>query len=272
MNGTRKECTQTIANNMICLSKNLSDEYINMFAAGAGLVVQDYSSDTGRSDILIRGMTKAHIILDRAASGKNTYYMDGGYFGNYKSQFNPYGNKIYHRIVKNNLQHTDIRNVPTNRWNSFNYKIANRKFGSHILLVTPSEKPCKFYGINLQEWISSTISKIQQNTDRPIVVRTKAARSERLQHSIYDDLVNAHAVVTYNSVAAVESVLEGIPAFTLAPTAADPVCDKELSLLENPTIFDKDQLYAWACHLAYGQFHIDEFKDGSAYKLLYEYS
>ena len=263
---------QTIANNMICLSKHLSDEYINMFAAGAGLVVQDYGSDAGSYDILIRGMTKAYIIRDRAVYGYTTFYMDGGYFGNYKSSFNPYGNKIYHRIVKNNLQHTNIRQVPTDRWESFNYKISNRKFGSHILLVTPSEKPCKFYGVNLEEWISSTIAAIQKYTDRPIVVRNKTPRNKRLAHSIYEDMADAHAVVTYNSVAAVESVLEGVPAFTLAPTAADPVCDKDLSLLETPTLFDKDLIYQWACHLAYGQFHIDEFKDGSAYKLLYEYS
>ena len=263
---------QTIANNMICLSKNLSDEYVNMFAAGSGLVIQDYGPDTGSSDILIRGMTKAHLIRDRLVSGNTSFYMDGGYFGNYKSQFNPSGNKIYHRIVKNSLQHIDIRPVPTDRWDSFKYKISDRKTGSHILLVTPSEKPCKFYGVNLDEWISTTLNEIQKYTDRPVVVRTKATRGERLLHSIYEDLANAHAVVTYNSVAAVESVLEGVPAFTLAPTAADPVCNKELSLLENPSIFDKDLIYSWACHLAYGQFHIDELKDGSAHKLLYEYS
>jgi len=257
---------------MICLSKNLSDEYINMFAAGAGLVVQDYGSDTGSSDIMIRGMTKAHIISDRTVSGHTTFYMDGGYFGNYKSSFNPDGNKIYHRIVKNGLQHSKIKDVPTDRWDLFKYKISDRKVGSHVLLVTPSEKPCKFYGVNLQEWITYTIKSIQEYTDRPIIVRNKTPRKERLTRSIYEDLANAHAVVTYNSVAAVESVLEGVPAFTLAPTAADPVCDKNLSLLENPTVFDKDLIYRWACHLAYGQFHIDEFKDGSAHKLLYEYN
>ena len=257
---------------MICLSKNLSDEYVNMFAAGSGLVVKDYGSDTGSSDILIRGMTKAHLIQDRIKSGSTSFYMDGGYFGNYKSHFNPSGNKLYHRIVKNALQHNDIRHVPTNRWDSFNYKISDRRVGTHVLLVTPSEKPCKFYGVNLQDWISNTIATIQKYTDRPIVVRSKSPRRERLTHSIYEDLADAHAVVTYNSVAAVESVLEGVPVFTLAPTAADPVCDKDLALLETPSVFDKDLIYTWACHLAYGQFHIDEFRDGSAYKLLYEYS
>jgi hypothetical protein len=81
-------------------------------------------------------------------------------------------------------------------------------------------------------------------------------------------LDNCHALVTYQSIAAVESVLYGVPAFTLAPTAADPVCDKDLSLLENPTLQDKDKIYRWACHLAYGQFHIDEFKNGTAYRIL----
>jgi hypothetical protein len=257
---------------MLCLSKNLSDKYINMFAAGAGLEIQNYGTDIGSSDILIRGMTKSKIIKECWESGRTFFYMDGGYFGNYKSATNPFGNKLYHRIVKNNLQHTVIQDVPSDRWDQFNYVLPNRKFGKHVLLVTPSEKPCKFYGINLQDWINTTINEIQQYTDRPIVIRNKSSRKDRLVHSIYEDLAGAHAVVTYNSIAAVESVLAGIPVFTLAPTAADPVCNKNLKLLENPSVFDKDTIYKWARHLAYGQFHIDEFRDGSAYKLLYEYS
>jgi len=75
-------------------------------------------------------------------------------------------------------------------------------------------------------------------------------------------------MVTYQSIAAVESVISGVPAFTLAPTAADPVCDKDLSKLEDPTIQHKDKLYAWAHHLAYGQFHTDEFANGLAYRRL----
>jgi len=81
-------------------------------------------------------------------------------------------------------------------------------------------------------------------------------------------LDNCHALVTYQSIAAVESVLYGVPAFTLAPTAADPVCDKDLSLIENPTKQDEHKIYKWACHLAYGQFHNDELRDGRAYKIL----
>ena len=74
--------------------------------------------------------------------------------------------------------------------------------------------------------------------------------------------------IVVQSIAAIESVLFGVPAFTLAHTAADPVCDKNISLIDSPTVQDKDKIYKWACHLAYGQFHNDELNNGTAYRML----
>ena len=254
---------------MICLSKNLADEYINMFAEGAGLQIQDYNEDIPDEPILIRSISKRDLIKDRWKNNKPFYYMDSGYFGNYKSPLNPNGWKIYHRIVKNNLQHSEIIKRPSDRWEKLGLKVNKQKRnGRHILLVLPSEKPCKFYEINLKNWIAETVTNIKKHTDRPINIREKAPRNERLKNTIFDDLEKCHAVVTYNSIAAVESVLYGIPAFTLAPTAADVVCDKDLSKIEDPTIHHIDKLTAWAHHLAYGQFHIDEFKNGTAWRIL----
>ena len=116
--------------------------------------------------------------------------------------------------------------------------------------------------------INDTITEIKKHTDRPIIVRDKAPRPQRVIKTIFDALINCHALVTYQSVAAIESVLFGVPAFTLAPTAADPVCDKNISLIDTPTVQDKDKIYKWACHLAYGQFHNDEFSNGTAYRIL----
>jgi hypothetical protein len=253
---------------MICLSKNLTDKYVNMFAQGAGLPVQDYNSDYGNKPILIRSMGKKRLIHDCWEKQHTFYYMDSGYVGNYKSKSNPLGWKLWHRIVKNDVQHNTIINRPDDRWRKLDYPILKRKQGSHILLVTPSEKPCKFYGINRDEWVAQTVAEIKKYTGRPIVIRDKAVRQQRINKTIFEDLDNCHALVTYQSIAAVEGVLYGVPAFTLAPTAADVVCDKDLSKLENPTVQEEDKIYSWACHLAYGQFHIDEFKDGSAYRIL----
>lgn len=257
---------------MICLSKNLSDEYVNMFAQGAKLPIQDYDYDFGKKPIMIRSMGKRKLIKWCWENNHTFYYMDSGYVGNYKNETNPRGWKVYHRIVKNDVQHNEIKDMPEDRWLQLRHPIEKRKTGKHILLVTPSEKPCKFYGIDRDTWVQDTIEKIKEHTDRPIVIRDKAPRPERIVKTIYEDLDDCHALVTYQSIAAVESVLYGVPAFTLAPTAADPVCDKDLSLIEHPTLQDQDKIYKWACHLAYGQFHNAELNNGTAWRILRETS
>ena len=49
---------------MICLSKDLRDDYVNAFARGAELPIYDYSYNWKDSDepILIRGLGKRNII------------------------------------------------------------------------------------------------------------------------------------------------------------------------------------------------------------------
>jgi len=41
-----------------------------------------------------------------------------------------------------------------------------------------------------------------------------------------------------------------------------------LSKIDTPYYPEKDKVYQWACHLAYGQFHVSEMKDGSALRIL----
>jgi hypothetical protein len=60
----------------------------------------------------------------------------------------------------------------------------------------------------------------------------------------------------------------GIPAFTLVTNAASPVALQDLSKIETPYYPTMDERYAWASHLAYGQFHVSELKDGSALRIL----
>ena len=259
---------------MICLSKNKSDEYINMFANGINKPIYDYNEDYPKTgDLLIRSIMKKEIMHDCWNTGRNFYYMDSGYFGNYPGPTNPNGWKLYHRIVKNNVQHNEIIDRPDDRWRKLDLKLYPRKQGKHILLVVPSEKPCKFYKLDLESWKHKTIREIKKHTDRPIVIREKTQRKQRVHgHSIFDALNDCHALVTFQSIAAVESVMYGVPAFTTAPTAADPVCDKDLSLLETPTKQNETKIRKWACHLAYGQFHIEELRNGTAYSILNENS
>jgi hypothetical protein len=257
---------------MIFLSKNGEDGYINQFCQGSnGQLVNtnDFVYDESTDPIVLRGILKDNIMKKCWRDSRDFYYVDTGYFGNEKTPANPNGWKYWHRIVKNNLQHGEIIPRPDDRFKQFNKKFNPwKKAGRKILVAAPDEKPCKFYDTTKDEWVQQTVETIKKYTDRPIVVRDKATRQQRISNTIFDDLKDCHALVTYQSIAAVESVLHGVPAFTLAPTAADPVCDKDLSRIESPTQQDSDKIYKWACHLAYGQFHIEELQSGIAHKIL----
>jgi hypothetical protein len=199
--------------------------------------------------------------------------MDTGYFGNEKTDANPNGWKYWHRIVKNDLQHGEIISRPDDRFRHFNKKFHPwKKNGKKILIAKPDEKPMRFYDYDLDTWLEHTISEIKKYTDRPIVVRDRAAKridriaTNTLQEALDDDVF---ALVTFNSVAATEAIFHGIPAFTLAPAnAASPVALQDLTKIGTPYYPDKDKLYAWACHLSYGQFHISKLKNGSAMEIL----
>ena len=261
---------------MIFLSKDGEDEYINMFARGCGknyTSTKNFNYHDSTEPIVLRGILKHKIMKSCWKDHRTFYYMDTGYFGNERTRDNPSGWKYWHRIVKNNLQHGEIIARPDDRFKKFNKAFTPwKKKGSKILIAAPDEKPCKFYGVDKDQWVAETIAKIKEHTDRPVIVRERAPHridrivTDTLQQALDNDVF---ALVTYNSVAAIESVFHGIPAFTMAPTnAASPVCLQDLSKIEAPYYADKDKLYAWGCHLAYGQFHISELKNGTALELL----
>lgn len=223
--------------------------------------------------VLVRGIANGVICDHVQKSGKDFYFIESGYLGNYPSVNNDGGKKIYHRIVKNAMQHSIVYDVPDDRWRQlceWNKNLDYRGWrspGSKILLVAPSEKPCKYYNINREDWIKETIESIRAHSDREIIIREKSPRWSRSQSTIYNALAqDIWATVTYNSIAAVESVHFGIPAIALAPTAASPVCGDDLSTIEQPFKPNENFIYRWLSSLAYGQFSLIEMLSGQAWQ------
>ena len=261
----------------IFLSKGGRDQYINIMARGAGGVVtnsDDFDYKSSREPIVLRGILKHKIMQKCWKHGRDFYYMDTGYFGNTVSRINPNGWKFWHRIVKNDLQHGDIVPRPADRLAKLDLKFHPRRHGSRILIAAPDEKPCRFYGIDRDAWLQTTLDTLRSVTDRPIQIRERSPlRSDRVHqdplcHVLENDV---HALVTFNSAAAIESIMAGVPAFVLAPThAAAPVANRDLSRIEDPFWPDPDLIHAWACHLAYGQYHVKEMRNGTAYRMLNE--
>ena len=249
------------------------DKVVDFFTTGAGGSLTDWKTvyeghaDQDTRPIVFRGITKRHIYDWCREKNRDFYFVDTGYYGNGKS-------KLWHRVTKNSLQYCgELRDVPGDRFTKANGYTKKFTSGSKILVVPPSDKAMSFYGEDLDVWMETTIKEIEKYTDRPIEIRLKKTRKERvleetIQKALQDDV---HCTVTYNSIAAVESLMEGKPAFVLGQNAASPLCSNDLSLLETPVIPTEDEVYYLLCNLAYHQFTQGELQDGTAWRLLQEW-
>lgn len=263
----------------IYLSKNGTDEYVNRLAQGAGVDPTSTREwcygDDPQAGIVLRGIMK-HEIMKQCWRDKRPFrYVDTGYFGNRPSSANPHGWKWYHRIVPNNLQHGDIVPRPDDRWRELGLDIQPwRRNGRNIVVVMPDRKACSFYNTTPGEWSESVLAQLSLATDRPIQIRDRVAdptaRTRNPATSFQSVLAgDTWAVVAFNSTAATEAVLAGVPAFVTAPcNAAAPVANRDLARIDDPWRPDSELVRAWACHLAYGQFHIAEMSSGRAQQIL----
>ena len=233
------------------------------------------NSMPGDSPQIFRGIIKRKHIHDCIKRGEDFYYMDTGYFGNFVSVGNPGGKKMYHRIVKNELQKTKIELKSPDRWQAL-VKSDRRlrwpgwkKGGDKILLVVSNPKSCHYFGYDMPQWLDETIATIKKHTDMEIVVRHKGSRSDRNSDSIYDVLdQNVFATVAFNSIAAMESIAYGVPAFVTVPCAASPLALNDLSKIATPWYPDALLVQQHCESLAYGQFTQEEIVNGTAWKLL----
>lgn len=229
-----------------------------------------------RLPLVLRGISKKKTIKECEASNRDYYYIDTGYVGNFPSPGNPSGKKLWHRVVKNGLQHSDPIDRPNDRWLKLIKQDPRLDWkgwkppGNKILLVLPNPKACNFYDISCDEWIETTTSIIKQQTDMPIEVRVKGSRVDRNHgYSIYDAFDSGvFATVCFNSIAALESVLYGIPAFVQVPCVASPLVSNDLSKLLTPFRPDESMIKKVCYNLAYGQFTIEEMSSGAAWNII----
>lgn len=253
-----------------------NDEYSGL----EGLFVQGSKNicttdSTIDKPLVVRGIVKRKQIAEAITKHKNFYYIDTGYFGNFPSSGNPAGKKIYHRVVKNELQHSVIRDFPSDRWLNL-VKSDKRlqwrgwkKRGHKILLVLPNQKSCVFFNHNVEEWKKNTIKTIKEYTDMQIEIREKGSRSYRNSgYTIYDAFDSGvFATVAFNSIAAIESVVHGIPAFVTVPCAATPLASTDLTKIASPIYPDETLVKKQCYNLAYGQFTEEEIKSGFAWEM-----
>ena len=193
------------------------------------------------------------------------------------------------------------KNSPRDRWTKFE-KDTGIRFkdwhspGSHILIMGQKEGDSslnKLYNSydTFYQWVEDIIKRIRQHSDRTIVIRPHPRnlkyginQSERIRakfknvivskdvnsngytggESLERDLQNAHCVVTYNSLSAVESVVKGIPTFALDDGSMIwPIAHKDLSKIES--LDYNIDITQWQNDIAYCQWTNQEHKTGESW-------
>jgi len=248
------------------------DEYLEAFALGAPGRISSWDQEKNtKTPLVIRGVGKSsrQAILHCWETKRDFYAIDTGYFGNNKSK-----SKGWHRITKNNLQNLGpIIERPDNRLVGYKYQ----KFtdGRKILICPPSEKVMMLFNQpSPEEWTRSVVAELKKYTDRPIEIRLKPDRTQRISNMSMEAALqnDVYCLVTYNSIAALEALMNGKPAIALGPNCASMVCNTSLSEIENLNKPIKDQMIALMSHLSYCQFTRKELMNGYAWNIINESS
>ena len=246
------------------------DPILENFVMGSNGTIDEYSAH--RDDdapLVMRGVGggSRKAIVRCWETDRTFYTIDTGYFGNFK-------NKWLHRVTKNNLQYTGpIIDRPMDRAKKHGYRYRKFVPGRKILLCPPSDKVMNlFKQPTPQQWVENVKVELKKYTDRPIEVRLKPNRSERvstntIQAALNDDV---HCLITYNSIAAVEALMEGKPAIVLGSNAASTIAETKLHRIEHLELPGREEVEAFFAHLAYCQFDVNELRSGFAWRTVNE--
>ena len=161
-----------------------------------------------------------------------------------------------------------------------------RTHGNHILICLQRNGGWSMGGLDVIQWMNSTILEIRKYSRRPIIVRAhpgdkKISKHLKVNHKsavlsvnadLKEDLINAWATVVYNSSPSVASVIEGVPAFLtdLQPQHSQSVAvaNTDISKIEDPVMLDRQ---AWIERLSMCHWKFDELKSGAAWNFFKRY-
>lgn len=195
------------------------------------------------------------MLQEAIADGRDWYYADKGYFERGR----------YLRITKNAYQHDGRGAATEDRFARLGLEVQPwRQDGRHVLICPNTRVYFQLFGLDVDGWISDVTRQIRAVSDREVRVRWKSDLSSR---PIEADLVDAWALVTFSSNAAIDALLAGVPVFALAPfAAARRMGLDDLSAIESP-VYPDDRAEFMAT-LAEQQWTLDEIARGDAWRAL----
>jgi len=183
------------------------------------------------------------------------------------------------------------RDVDPARWTQISKDLGIslkpwRTQGNHILICLQRNGGWSMRGLDVIQWMNSTILEIRKYSKRPIIVRAHPGDKKiggylKINHKavslsvnpdLRDDLCNAWATVVYNSSPGVSSIIEGIPAFLTDPypqnSQSFAVANTDISKIEDPVMIDRQE---WIERLSMCHWKFDELKSGAAWQFFKKY-
>jgi hypothetical protein len=234
---------------------------IRAFAAGIGCRIA-YAEDEPEllSDIpVVWGVLRDsdRILAQAKAQSLYFFYIDHAYFDR--------GHGKSYRITRNRYEAGPVRDWPSDRFAEFAVDVRPwRKSGHEIIVCPPTDYFMRAH--DCLDWLETTLDALRSYTDRPIIIREKPQPGETAV-PLETALKPAHALVTHSSNVAIEAACLGTPVFVDPASAAAPIGQTDLAMIETPTYPERE---AWLAHLAYSQFSFDEIRNGTAWRLLLE--
>lgn len=175
----------------------------------------------------------------------------------------------YWRMTYNNFQQNKIIDVPNDRLKNIDIKPWN-KTGSYIIILAPNPHPLLHYkDCKIENWINEIKIKLLKLTDRKIFVRYKDNKKIRSIDPLIKYLDNCYAIISLQSLGAIEGTIQGVPCINLAPSALDGLHNMQLDDIEGLTY--PENRYEWLKSLSYSQFTWSEMQSGYALNTIEQY-
>lgn len=247
----------------------------------------DFMDSTGKPRIVIEQATfRKNIDFDKPETcyykvGLNHFTFNEGIFHNQNSPADR-----WEKIKKD-------QNIEIKPWRHMQYT------GNEYILfllqnpIDTSLNPLIESGVRYDDWINKTIRDIRKITDKKIKIRLHPRFQSRFNlhtlsllgveisneydgwnksnggDSLYKDLKNAWACVTYSSNAATEAICEGIPVVNLHESSFSwPVSYHTLDILKGDVIKCDFKRAQWLYNCSYTQWTMEEINSGKVHRRL----
>ena len=252
------------------LTRPMTDQVVEPFVRSAGGTLHkdgpDFQSvDTTKPVSMFGVLRGTGEVLKRS---KEFYYFDHAYyFKEQKHGINPIFKDRIYRLTKNALSLNYIDKLDEsdyNRLKKFREKITIKDWqltGTYIVVLPPSQFMKNYYGLGDTTWEDEVKNILRRSTDREVRFRLKTSKVPFME-----EIKGAWAVISFQTTAAVDAVLAGVPSFCDKISCALPVSKRDLFEIEKPLYAENRS--EWIDSLLANQYTLTELRNGFAWNRL----